>query len=313
MNIKNVVFIFSLILSFISIGYPADSYVSPYLGYHYMDRTKNLNNSWEIGAYYTDKLSEKLFVDYNVGFILSAVKTSGERTLLMGGGVNALYAFEKIDQFTPYIFTGIDGVGGYNARVGLGLGVGCFININNSFTPRVEIKNIYYGNTLGNDTIYQVILAMPIAKDVPVVKEIAKPVEPETKEPITPSITNELEKVFLKTGKIEKMDMRINFASGTSVVKEKYTISLQNYAKFLIAHPEVKLLIKGYTDNQGNKNFNLKLSELRAKAVADVLINKYKINKTRITVQGLGGANPVATNKTEAGRTLNRRIEASIL
>ena len=278
-----------------------------------MDQTKNLNNSWEIGAYYTEKLSEAFFIDYNVGLIQSSIKSSGENTLLLGGGINLLYQFEKIDLITPYVLTGIGGVGGYNARIGLDLGIGCFIKLNDYLTPRLEIKNIYFGNTLGNDTIYQVMLSMPIAQDVPAVAEVIAPAAPIIKEPTKTSFQSELEKIFIKTGKVEKMNMKITFDSGASVVKGKYAVSLQNYAEFLIKHPEIKLLIKGYTDNQGNKAFNQKLSEMRAKAIANVLINKYGINKTRIKIQGLGGENPVATNKTEAGRALNRRIEASTI
>ena len=314
MNAKKVMLIIPLIISLLSIGYSIESNVSPYFGYHYMDKTKNLNNSWEIGAYYTDKLSERLFIDYNLGFVISSIKSSGENTLLLGGGINVLYTFSKIEQITPFVLAGIGGVGGYSARAGLDFGVGCFIEINDSLSPRVEITNIYYGETLGSDTIVQIILAMPLAKNEnTVVPEVVQPIAAEVKETINPSITNELEKVFLKTGKIEKMNMKINFDSGTSVVKSKYAISLQKYAQLLLAHPEIKLLIKGYTDNRGNKNSNLKLSELRAKSIANVLIYKYGINKTRIKIQGFGGANPVATNKTEAGRALNRRIEASTL
>jgi outer membrane protein OmpA-like peptidoglycan-associated protein len=313
MNINKVAIIFSFILSILSFAYSSTAYVSPYLAYHYMDRTKNLKDSWEIGTYYTEKLSEAFFVDYNVGFIQSSVKSSGENTLLLGGGVNVLYQFEKIDLVTPYILAGIGGVGGYNARIGLDVGFGCFIKINDYFTPRLEIKNIYYGNTLGNDTIYQVMLSMPLEQNAHAVAEVIKPVAPEIKAPVKTSFKSELEEAFIKTGKVEKMNMKITFDSGASVVKGKYDVSLQKYAEFLINHPEIKLLIKGYTDNQGNKAFNQKLSEMRAKAVGNVLIYKYGINKKRIQIQGLGGVNPVATNKTEAGRALNRRIEASTI
>ncbi len=310
---KKIKFLLVSIIALLSFSYSYDAVVSPYIGYHYMDHTKNHNNAWEIGAYYTDKISESLFLDYNIGLIFGRIPSVGEDKLLVGGGVNALYLFQNNSIIKPYLLAGIGGVGGYEARLGLDLGFGCFIKLADNFEPRLEVKNIYYGHTLGNDTIYQIIFNMPLSKTPKKVEEV-KPIVPvpAIKEPVN-TYKSKLEEIYVKTGKVEKLNMQINFDSGASVVKPVYAQSLQKYAEFLMDHPEIKLSIKGYTDGQGGKAFNKKLSELRAKAVANVLIYKYGISKNRITAQGLGGANPVATNNTEAGRAKNRRIEASTL
>ena len=253
-----------------------------------MDQTRDLNNAWELGAYYTDQVSEQLYLDYNLGVVLSSVKSSSEGKLLLTGGVNALYNIAKFGRVTPYVLGGIGGDIGYESRLGLNLGLGIKVKISNYFEPRFEVKNIYYGNTLGNDTVYQIILTWPPVK-------------------------NDLEESFKKSGKVEKLDMKINFDSGASTVKEEYLIPLQDYAEFLLQHSNVKLLIKGYTDNIGAEEVNKQLSQLRAEAVANVLIKDYSISKDRITAQGLGEADPVSSNETADGRAMNRRIEASTL
>lgn len=285
---KKVIVLFSLILSLFSLSYSANAVISPYIGYHYMDQTRDLNNAWELGAYYTDKISDQLYLDYNLGLVLSTIKSSSEGKLLLAGGINALYDVAKFGRVTPYILGGIGGDMGYESRIGLNLGLGVKVKISNYFEPRFEVKNIYYGNTLGNDTVYQIVLTWPPVK-------------------------NELEDAFKKSGKVEKLDMKINFDSGASTVKEEYFLSLQDYAEFLLQHPNVKLLIKGYTDNVGAVEVNQQLSQMRAEAVANVLTKNYGVSKDRITAEGLGEADPVASNDTAEGRAMNRRIEASTL
>lgn len=70
----------------------------------------------------------------------------------------------------------------------------------------------------------------------------------------------------------------------------------------------LKLQVNGYTDNTGDENKNLTLSEKRAKAVADYFITK-SIDPGRITYKGFGSKNPIAFNNSEEGRKQNRRVE----
>ena len=69
--------------------------------------------------------------------------------------------------------------------------------------------------------------------------------------------------------------------------------------------------VSAYTDNVGAAAFNLDLSQRRAHAIADVL-HEQGFSKAQLTVSGYGDANPVASNATETGRRLNRRIELLI-
>ena len=79
-------------------------------------------------------------------------------------------------------------------------------------------------------------------------------------------------------------------------------------AKIMKDHPTMNVSVEGHTDSIGSEDYNLRLSERRAQTVADHLVGD-GINRTRLHVKGLGEANPVADNSTEAGRAKNRRVE----
>ena len=86
---------------------------------------------------------------------------------------------------------------------------------------------------------------------------------------------------------------------------------LNQLADILTRYPNAKLTIEGHTDNTGSSAHNLTLSNNRAKAVVDYLVNK-GIDASRLTAIGFGEEKPVTTNKTAEGRTLNRRVELKL-
>jgi outer membrane protein OmpA-like peptidoglycan-associated protein len=76
----------------------------------------------------------------------------------------------------------------------------------------------------------------------------------------------------------------------------------------LKANPSLRVSVEGHTDSIGSDAYNLRLSERRAEAVRDYMV-AHGIAASRITVRGLGKADPVASNKTAEGRAMNRRVE----
>ncbi|MCO6501379.1 MAG: OmpA family protein [Vicingus serpentipes] len=100
----------------------------------------------------------------------------------------------------------------------------------------------------------------------------------------------------------------INFATNSSEITPRIINVLEEFIDFLTTNPTLKIDINGYTDNVGNPQENLLLSENRAKAVYDYLIIE-EISPDRLSYKGYGETNPVASNKTEEGRAKNRRTE----
>ena len=73
-----------------------------------------------------------------------------------------------------------------------------------------------------------------------------------------------------------------------------------------------RIVIRGYTDSTGNARENLEISVKRAENLKQLFIEKYYIEADRITTEGHGEADPVASNKTAEERELNRRVEIHI-
>ena len=100
----------------------------------------------------------------------------------------------------------------------------------------------------------------------------------------------------------------VTFDHRRSTLSEDSRKLLNEAAAILQRYPEVQIIIEGYTDNVGNAGFNRLLSEHRATAVRDYLI-EHGIDSARLVAVGRGAENPVASNNTLSGRALNRRIE----
>ena len=86
---------------------------------------------------------------------------------------------------------------------------------------------------------------------------------------------------------------------------------LDNLVAYLKRNPTYKIIVSGHTDNIGNEADNKKLSEARAKSVADYLIRS-AVNPQNVSYGGLGGSKPISSNETENGRKQNRRVEITI-
>lgn len=104
----------------------------------------------------------------------------------------------------------------------------------------------------------------------------------------------------------------IFFDFDKATLRKESVTELERLLKFLNDLPTVKIEISGHTDNKGSAAYNKTLSENRAKAVVDWLVNR-GIKADRLTYAGYGFDKPVATNDTEEGRQLNRRTEFKII
>lgn len=140
----------------------------------------------------------------------------------------------------------------------------------------------------------------------------------------------------IELGKIEKDSVGFEFILEPIAMNKEYTlnniyfeydkaeltpeskIELQQLIIFMIQNPDLKIEIAAHTDNKGDANYNLKLSQERAKSVADFLISK-GINAGRLVAKGYGMTQPIAYNNNPdgsdnpEGRQKNRRIIFKVL
>jgi OmpA-OmpF porin, OOP family len=101
----------------------------------------------------------------------------------------------------------------------------------------------------------------------------------------------------------------IYFDTGSDRIRPESTPTLKEIAGMLQEHPELALLIEGHTDNVGSAQANLALSDKRAAAVRQALVDRFGIAGTRLSTKGLGASKPSAPNTTPEGRQANRRVE----
>ena len=99
-----------------------------------------------------------------------------------------------------------------------------------------------------------------------------------------------------------------NFATNSAKLLKTADVKLSEVVNAAKQYSEVKLEVSGHTDNRGKKALNQKLSEHRAAAVKTWLV-KHGVAADRISTAGYADTQPIADNKTKAGRAANRRVE----
>ena len=139
---------------------------------------------------------------------------------------------------------------------------------------------------------------IPVVVPKPEPKPEPEPVVVEEPKPTVQEAVEEINKSF-------KADALFDFDSAK--IRPDAIPILDKAVAWLNEFPTVKGVIEGHTDSRGSEEYNQGLSERRAKAVYDYLVDK-GINKFRLTYKGYGESRPVATNETDEGRQLNRRI-----
>ena len=108
------------------------------------------------------------------------------------------------------------------------------------------------------------------------------------------------------------MPSNITFASNGRNLNSGFYDVLDSVALVIQEYNKTTVVVSGHTDSVGSDAYNQTLSEDRAKSVADFLASK-KVNPARLEVVGFGEKHPIADNKTEQGRSLNRRVEVTLL
>jgi outer membrane protein OmpA-like peptidoglycan-associated protein len=99
----------------------------------------------------------------------------------------------------------------------------------------------------------------------------------------------------------------VTFYTGQYSINPSYFSVLDSVASVLRKYNDTSVIITGYTDNVGNPQFNLNLSQNRAQSVGSYLVSR-GVSPERLYTQGRGMRHPIASNATAEGRSLNRRV-----
>jgi outer membrane protein OmpA-like peptidoglycan-associated protein len=134
----------------------------------------------------------------------------------------------------------------------------------------------------------------------------------------TTALIVEKDKPFVRDFALLKVGMSITlkgiyFDFDKATIKPESKPALEAAAKMLTENPTINVEIQGHTDSKGSDAYNLSLSDRRAASVVSYLVTNLGIDPSRLTSKGYGESMPIATNDTDAGRALNRRVEFKIL
>jgi outer membrane protein OmpA-like peptidoglycan-associated protein len=177
---------------------------------------------------------------------------------------------------------------------------------------RVELPAVHAMCSMGGETQHFYFLdqpSNPLALFYPIGQVIKIMFPPE--EPKAPSAGEEggppMEQALAAKKPVEVYGIYFDFDS--AAIRPESELVLQQIAGILQKNPGWKLNVSGHTDNIGDDNFNLGLSERRAAAVKDALVKRYKIAPDRLATHGYGASRPIESNATIEGRARNRRVE----
>lgn len=109
-----------------------------------------------------------------------------------------------------------------------------------------------------------------------------------------------------------RVELDVKFDFDKSAVKQESYSEIKTVADFMNQYPQTTTTVEGHTDSVGTDAYNQQLSQRRADAVRQVMVNQYGVAADRVSAVGEGESQPVADNATAEGRALNRRVEAAV-
>jgi OOP family OmpA-OmpF porin len=112
---------------------------------------------------------------------------------------------------------------------------------------------------------------------------------------------------------IDRLTVHVNFDTDKAILRKADSAELQKAIAFVKKYPGYNISVEGHTDNVGKDKYNQALSERRATAVKQYLVDNGAANADKIKPVGYGKTRPIADNKTAEGKFKNRRVEILIL
>jgi OmpA-OmpF porin, OOP family len=282
----------------------------------YNDSVKHIEDGFNpgarIGYFLTDDLSLNLSYD-KTNHTRSNDGTGNQKIKGDTGSLTAQYHFGQagVDSLRPYVEGGFghqsrtnvlaDGHSGRDQTTQAIIGTGVKYYFTNNLYARAGVE-ADYGIDNGKWD-YSALVGLGVnfggnagaAAPAPTPAPAPEPV-PEPEAPVA---------------QVVRVELDVKFDFDKAVVKPNSYGDVKNLADFMAQYPATNVEVAGHTDSVGPDAYNQKLSQRRADAVKQVLV-KDGVDAGRITSVGYGESRPVADNATEAGRAVNRRVEASV-
>ncbi|AZC36372.1 MULTISPECIES: OmpA family protein [Pseudomonas] len=281
----------------------------------YNDSVKHIEDGFNpgarIGYFLTDDLSLDLNYD-KTNHTRSNDGTGNQKIKGDTGSLLATYHFGQagVDSLRPYVSGGFghqsrtnvlaDGHSGRDQSTLAIIGTGVKYYFTDNLFARAGVEADYAMDNGKWDYSALVGLGVNFGGNAGKVAPAPAPVPEPTPEPEAP------------VAEVVRVELDVKFDFDKSVVKPNSYADIKNLADFMKQYPQTTTVVEGHTDSVGPDAYNQKLSERRANAVKQVLTSQYGVESSRVQSVGYGESRPVADNATEAGRAVNRRVEAQV-
>jgi OOP family OmpA-OmpF porin len=311
-------------------------YVAPFGTFIQPGGDRGSNSGWGGGMGVGKMLDEHFNIELK-GFYQSM--SGGNQTgswNLAGGSADVQYYIMR-DKFSPYTVIGLGGMNSsHNGDSGAGFigeaGAGATYEVSDNFLIRGDVRYRYNQNFNANlqpgtnefhDMVVNLGFVVPFGpKPVApvVVAEAPAPLPVEagcsTLDDDHDGVNNCVDECpntlpGVKVSIVGCWIVDVKFANDSAVIPQEYFADLDNTAKAIKEHPELPIEIQGHTSKTGGFQYNMKLSERRAEAVKQYLVDGQHI--PGLTTKGYGWTRPIDTNDTEEGRANNRRVQLQVL
>lgn len=117
---------------------------------------------------------------------------------------------------------------------------------------------------------------------------------------------------YIVLTEVKEVQLRVNFENNSFVVAQDSYSEIESVAQFMREYPLTKVNLGGHTDDRGSEAYNLQLSEKRAAAVAQLLVERFGVDQSRVSSEGFGESQPLVNNDTADNRAQNRRVTARV-
>lgn len=243
--------------------------------------------------------------------------------------------------FLPYLVLGAGALKTNNSQVAMDYGVGVDYLLSQKMSLGVSFRQIYQFVGSKADDLASFGMTWTFANPVPVVASTPVPAPAPVvvaPAPVQTVQQAELQKAqttlssILPAGVVQcvgnhvgnqpgcvtfngnqmTMHLNVRFAQNKSAIQSQYSTPISSVGNFMDAYPVTTTILYGYASSEGPAAFNKTLSAQRAQAVKNYLVNISHISSKRVSTCGMGVKDPIASNKTLAGRQMNRRVEATI-
>lgn len=278
---------------------------------YFTDSVRNMDNGnlfgGSVGYFLTDDVS--LNLSYGEYHDIRSTKATGNKNVKGNlSSLDAVYHFGTPGVgLRPYLSAGMghQSISNLNPRTGrdrttfANVGAGVKYYVTENLFAKASVDGMHGFDNHQSEWMAGVGVGLNFGGKKAVAAPVVAPVEPVYEEEV----------VEAETVRVE-LDVKFDFDKAQ--VKQDSYSDIENLAEFMKQFPQTSTTVEGHTDSVGNDAYNQKLSERRAGAVRDVLVNQYGVDANRVNAVGYGEAHPVADNATRDGRAVNRRVEAAV-